>query len=213
VQAKLLRALEEGQVLPLGASKSVAVDVRVCSASHRELADEVTRGQFREDLYYRVGLPRVELPPLRARQEDLPSLVQAIVARGPGSLRCHASLVEVALTRRWPGNVRELEKRMAEAARQAFARGDGWVRDTDLAPAIGSGMARREGARERGLTPPSSRSSARVLDAPVSRETIERALEQTRGNVTAAAVALGFHRTQLRRLMVSLGIRRPRSAG
>jgi transcriptional regulator with PAS, ATPase and Fis domain len=205
VQAKLLRVLEDGQVMPLGATKPVPVDVRLCSATHRDLSEEVARGRFRQDLYFRIGLPKVELPPLRARLEDLPLLLLGIAARAPGKPACHASLVEAALLRPWPGNVRELEKRVTDAARAAAAAGDKSIRASHLARATAPTTSRRPRLESITSTELPVDSSTRE---PLTRAAIERALRDTGGNVTAAAVALGLHRTQLRRLLLRLKIGR-----
>jgi transcriptional regulator with PAS, ATPase and Fis domain len=208
VQAKLLRVLEERRILPLGATKPVPVDIHVCSATHRNLAEEVERGRFRDDPYYRLGLPMVVIPPLRERQEDIPRLMQVIAARVDGALRCHASLVEAVLMRPWPGNVRELEKRLVEAARVANAQGSAAINATHLSPSAGTFV---QGSEASGSQAPevATRSPENLLEAPLSRDTVERALRAAGGNVTAAAVLLGVHRTQLRRVMVRLKIRRP----
>ena len=206
VQAKLFRTLEERQVLAIGATRPSLVDVRVCSATHRDLLGEVRRGAFREDLYLRIGRPVVTVPPVRARREEVPWLLQAIVGRAPTQPRLHASLVEAVLLRPWPGNVRELEKRIAEAARAAHAQGESQLRAMHLAPTAGlltDGLPPTTSA-----PPPSSHGAGE----PLTRERIERALADTGGNVTAAAVALGLHRTQLRRLLVRLKIPRTESA-
>ena len=202
VQAKLLRVLEERRVMPLGATRSSAVDIRVCAATHKDLAAEVTRGTFRSDLYYRLGVLEVVLPPLRERRAEIPTLVQAIAARASTELRCHASLIEAVLVRAWPGNVRELDKRITEAARAARAAGDVWIRAAHLAPAAGHAI---------GDPPrvPETPAAVAALPGALDRAQIERALAETGGNVTAAAVVLGIHRTQLRRLLSRMKIARP----
>ena len=223
VQAKLLRMLEERQILPLGATKVVAVDVRVCSATHRDLAAEVARGRFRDDLYYRLGLLH-RGPALRERREEIPWLMQSMAGQDADPLRLHASVVEETLLRPWPGNVRELGKRMAEAARTARAQGETSIRAIHLSPLAGRLNAPAPASAGSAASSAGSASSAssgsrmpdtpsRILDAPLSRPQVERALADAGGNVTATAVALGLHRTQLRRLMVQLGIRRPKSPG
>jgi DNA-binding NtrC family response regulator len=204
VQAKLLRTLEERQVLAVGATTPSAVDVRVCSATLHDLPAEVRRGSFREDLYRRIGLPAITVPPVRARREEVPWLLQAIVGRTLTQPRLHASLVEAVLLRPWPGNVSELETRIAEAARIAHAQGETQLRAMHLSPAAGLLADGLSGATS---APPSSGAAE-----PLTRARIERALAETGGNVTAAAVALGLHRTQLRRLLVRLKIPRSESA-
>ena len=205
VQAKLLRTLQERQVLAIGATQPSVVDVRVCSATHCDLPSEVRRGAFREDLYARIGRPVVTVPPIRERREEVPWLLQAIAGRAPTHPRLHASLVEAVLLRPWPGNVRELEKRIAETARVAQAQGESQLRAMHLAS--GAGMLTEGPPAATSAPPPSSHAPSE----PMTRERIERALEQTGGNVTAAAVTLGLHRTQLRRILARMKIARTES--
>jgi DNA-binding NtrC family response regulator len=207
VQAKLVRTLEERRVFAVGALTATAVDVRVCSATDCDLGGEVRRGAFREDLYHRIGRPVVTVPPLRERREEVPWLLQAIAGRVPTQPRLHASLVEAVLLRPWPGNVRELEKRIGEAARAAAAQGESQLRALHLSPS--AGMLTDGVSPATSAPPPSSHATS----APMTRERIERALEETGGNVTAAAIALGLHRTQLRRLLARMKISRTESAG
>jgi transcriptional regulator of acetoin/glycerol metabolism len=192
VQAKLLRVLESQEVLPLGATRGRKVDVRVCSASHRELHAEVAARRFREDLHYRIGLRTVRIPPLRERLAEIPWLVQSMVAGAPGELKTHASLVEAVLLRHWPGNVRELATAIVQAAQAAREKREHHVRSTHL-PA-GAGMVT-------GDSP-----SIRRATSKVSRESIEEALNEANGNITVAAKRLGLHRTQLRRLMTRYNV-------
>ena len=114
VQAKLLRVLQEGEVEPVGGSEPIRVDVRIIAATNRNLADAVARGQFREDLYYRLNVFPIEIPPLRARSEDILLLAELFAARAADRFgrprkplsRTHA---ERLLSYPWPGNVRELQ--------------------------------------------------------------------------------------------------------
>jgi transcriptional regulator with GAF, ATPase, and Fis domain len=201
VQARLLRALEAGEVIPVGASRPVKVDVRFCSATHRDLRERVSAKRFREDLYYRIGRPHVELPPLRARREEIPTLVDREV-RAAGR-RPHSSLIELCLVRPWPGNVRELRVEVGAAARGAVAAGDDRVRAGDLSPTAGVEFA--ETHRASSPPEPAARSSETGSTAPArtkempSRETIEAALRANEGRVASTARALGLHRNQLRR--------------
>jgi len=114
LQAKLLHVLETGQVRPVGAPRERVVDVRVIAATHRDLRDQIARGAFRQDLLYRLEVVTIEIPPLRARREDLPGLIEhffrAALAKHPGSpvRSLSPDVVRQLLEHRWPGNVREL---------------------------------------------------------------------------------------------------------
>jgi transcriptional regulator of acetoin/glycerol metabolism len=183
VQAKLLRALETREVLPLGATKGQEVRFRLCSATHRDLRDDVTRGAFREDLYFRLGRPAVELPPLRERLEEIPWLLARAV-RDP-----HVTLVEACLLRHWPGNVREL---LLEAKAAVASAGEARVTSEHLAADAGTAFEEKADA------------------APIGKPSdavIREALERHRGNVSAASRALKMHRTQLRRWMAKNGVK------
>jgi transcriptional regulator with PAS, ATPase and Fis domain len=187
VQAKLLRVLESHEVVPLGATRGRKIDVRVCSASQRELHAEVAAQRFREDLRYRIGLRTVKIPPLRERLAEMPWLLHSMVANEPGELKAHASLVESVLLRHWPGNVRELAAAIAKAAQVARGKRDHYVRSTHLPSAAGIAVG----------DPPSIRRAT----SEVSRDSIEEALSKANGNISVAAESLGLHRTQLRRLI------------
>jgi DNA-binding NtrC family response regulator len=185
VQAKLLRAVETREVTPLGATRSRAIDFRLVAASHRDLREAVAAGQFREDLYYRIGQPSVAIPPLRARREEIPWLI-ALVSQ-PAGLAAEASLVEECLLRPWPGNVRELLAELRSAVAQARMEGAPRLRAEHLAEQAGRRILPEERA------------------AP-SREAIANALEQAGGNISGAARALGLHRTQFRRWLTRYGL-------
>ena len=196
VQPKLLRVLEQREVVSLGASHPRKVDVRVCAATLKDLRAEVTAGRFREDLYYRIGRPEVRLPSLLERLEELPFLVTRELERVDARLVPHPSLVEACALRPWPGNVRELLGEIRRAGREALADGRTSVKERDLAESAG-----REISQERRTAPSSG-------GAPVemSREVIEQALRAELGNVTRAARALGMHRNQLRRWIAKHGV-------
>ena len=129
LQAKLLRVLQEGVIEPLGSNRRIAVDVRVISATHFDLRQLVKDGKFREDLYYRLNVLEVKLPPLRERREDIPALAVAFVAQfardlGKPALGLAPDAVEALQAYAWPGNVRELRNLMERAA---VLSGDGAV--------------------------------------------------------------------------------------
>jgi transcriptional regulator with PAS, ATPase and Fis domain len=135
VQAKLLRALEAREVLPLGGTRPVPLSLGLCAATLRDLRAAVAAGLFREDLYYRIGRPEVALPPLRERLEEVPSHVARTLA--PLGLAPDLALIEECLLRPWPGNVRELCAELRAAAALARSQGDDTVRPQHLAPAAG----------------------------------------------------------------------------
>jgi len=215
VQAKLLRALETHEVLPLGGSKPKKVDIRVCSASNRDLRALVSAGKLREDLYFRIGRPQVTLPPLRQRPEELPLLLQRAVQQLSPGLGLHVSLVEACLLRPWPGNVRELLVEARTAAQAALMQGAARVEVRHLSPsagtAFGPGAPAPEAMAGERRAPPEESSRARPVGAE-ERARIEEALRQHGGNVTATARALGMHRTQLRRLLERHAISAPTSS-
>jgi transcriptional regulator of acetoin/glycerol metabolism len=203
VQAKLLRVLETGEVLPLGAARPRKVDLRFCSATHRDLRAQVAAGKLREDLYFRIASPRVTAPPLRERPEEMAWLLQGEVERTAPGLALHASLVETCLLRPWPGNVRELCAEARSAAQAAVAEGAPRVEAKHLGEMAGlaftaPGHAPEGGAPEAGAAAPAP--------APPTRAKLAGLLKRRKGNVSAVARELGVHRTQLRRWMERHGL-------
>lgn len=214
VQAKLLRVLESGEMFPLGASRPRRVDIAFCSATNKDIRALAASGALREDFYFRIGRPSVELPPLRSRHEEIPVLIAHELAKIDPELAPHVSLVEQCLLRPWPGNVRELLREIRDAASAAAAEGNR-VAAHHLSPRAGSILgsampdaapASSGGAPARG--PVSAGPPPRLMpevDAELLRR-VEAALRDNKQNVAAAARVLGLHRTQLRRLMKRHGI-------
>jgi transcriptional regulator with PAS, ATPase and Fis domain len=116
-QVKLLRTLQQREVLPVGATEAIPVDARVIAATNRDLERDVKTGQFRSDLYYRLNVIAIHLPPLRQRREDIPLLVEAFLTRGrdPGK-SVSAEAMSAMCEYDWPGNVRELENALERAS-------------------------------------------------------------------------------------------------
>ena len=206
VQAKLLRVLETREVVPVGATVGTPIEVGIAAASHRSLQQAVAERRFRDDLYYRLALTTVHMPPLRARKVDIARLVQREVAAAGRKLAPHAKLVEACCTRPWPGNIRELRGAVRRAVNEAIAAGREVVRLEDLARAAGMpllpllpGAPTDEPAAERSRTP-----------APVAldKDTVVAALARANHVVSVAARALGVHRTQLYRLIEKYKIER-----
>ncbi|QEL65803.1 two-component response regulator [Oryzomicrobium terrae] len=199
MQVKLLRAIQEKRVRKVGATQEEAVDVRIISATHKDLRACVDAGTFRQDLYYRLNVIELRLPPLRERQEDIPDLVEAVLSRivaAAGSQR--PRVTEAALralqSYSFPGNVRELENILE----RAHALCDGDVIDVDdlqLQP---------QGDSE----PVVGRSEESLDDYlnRVERQAILEALQQTQNNRTAAARVLGITFRSLRYRLERLGI-------
>jgi PAS domain S-box-containing protein len=200
LQVRLLRVLQERTYEPLGSTRSETADVRVLVATNRDLAGQVQRGLFREDLYYRVNVVRLELPPLRRRLEDIPLLVDQFITRFN---RLHRKAVaaiapealSLLMAHDWPGNIREL----ANAIERAFILcGDGAINLGHL-PAELTARGAPGGAQT------CIRSAHDILDAQV----IRAALARHDGNRLAAARDLGMHKTTLYRRMRRLGIVAP----
>ncbi|HZR80844.1 MAG TPA: sigma-54 dependent transcriptional regulator [Candidatus Binatia bacterium] len=205
LQAKLLRVLQEHQIRPVGGSAWRTVDVRVIAATNRDLAAAVETGRFREDLYYRLKVVTVDLPPLRERREDVPLLVDHLVRRAARELRkTVVGVSEAALTRLrtydWPGNVRELAHVLERAV--ALAHQDVLTVD-DLPTEL----------RESSAAPASAAPVDRPTLAELKRRYVERVLQENGGNVSRAAQVLGVDRRSLYRMLQRYGLAPRGSSG
>jgi DNA-binding NtrC family response regulator len=196
-QVKLLRTLQEGEILPVGSSRARKVDVRVIAATNRSLAAEVEAGRFREDLFHRLAVAVLRLPPLRERREDLSLLIDRILVQvnregeeQPGYVqkRLSAGARNLLLAHPWPGNVRELQNTMRRAAiwsSDAILTAED-VREALLPITGGSGQGHvLDKALGEGLDLPAILTS-------VARHYLQRALDETRGNKTEAAKLVGL---------------------
>jgi transcriptional regulator with PAS, ATPase and Fis domain len=188
VQSKLLRVLESREVLPLGASRSQKVEIRICAASHKKLRDEVTAGRFREDLYFRIGRPEVQIPALRERIDEIPWLIERELSAVDARLSPSVTFVEACALRSWPGNVRELLGEIRRAAHRALEEEELVVSADHLAGEAGNPFSKREPA-----------TLPKTTGASWTDEQIAKALAENGGNVRGTARALGMHRNQLRR--------------
>lgn len=213
VQAKLLRALEERRIERLGANESIPVDVRIVSATHRPLEQEITNGNFRADLFYRLRVVTVEIAPLRERREDIPLLAETFVRlAGERYELPQRSLSQGALRRlveyNWPGNVRELKNTIDRAV--IMADGDE-IAPKDLPDEITAGIPKNgivEGESDTdGLQVPFT-ADFREDRREFERRYITRCLEYTQGNVTRAAEILDMHRQSLQHKLRQLGLGR-----
>ncbi len=191
LQAKLLRVLQEGVVEPLGTNRRIAVDVRVISSTNRDLDAAMRDGRFREDLYYRLNVFRIALPPLRDRRDDVPALAQAFLdgfapTVGKETIRLDEDAARVLREYAWPGNVRELRNVMERAA--VLCNG----------PVVESSLARalvRDRDTAAGDRPPDAEPAALDLDRAVAateRRVILDALVAANDNKPAAAKLLGI---------------------
>lgn len=199
LQVKLLRVLQEREVVRVGASRPIAIDIRVVAASNRDLAQDVRAGRFREDLYWRLNVFPIEMPPLRDRIEDIPLLASYLLDRVNAECRAQVSRLapEVHACLReynWPGNVREL----ANVLRHAAIMADGpVVQLADLPPYV-TQAALEDGSQKDGRL--------ETALAETERRLILGALQRFRGNRRAAAAALGISRRTLYNKMETHGL-------
>jgi two-component system response regulator AtoC len=194
LQVKLLRVLQEGVVRPLGAVKDIQVDARIVAATVRDLAKEVAAGRFREDLYYRLNVLQINVPPLRERQTDIPLLADHFIERNNCRLGTRiqgldAAAKKLLLSYQWPGNVRELEN----VIERAVVLADGDLLGVEaLPPQLHDPSDAVAGALQSGEL------SIKRATTLIEQFLIRRALDKTRGNRTAAAKLLEIsHRALL----------------
>ncbi|HEX6836976.1 MAG TPA: sigma-54 dependent transcriptional regulator [Polyangia bacterium] len=204
MQAQLLRVLQEGEIRRVGGSEPIKVDVRVVAATNKELEEEVKAGRFREDLYFRINVVTIRLPPLRERPSDIPLLVDHFLAKYAARERRQDAGVApqaMALLQRyaWPGNVRELENVIERAL--ALSK-DGVILPSDLPPEIAQEEAAAGGAA-------AATGGGLVEDRPtlaeLERRYIELILRETGGNKKRAAEILGIDRRTLYRTLERTG--------
>jgi transcriptional regulator with PAS, ATPase and Fis domain len=199
MQTKLLRVLEDGEVRPVGSERARQVDVRVVAATHRNLDDMVAAGTFRGDLYYRLNVIHVAIPPLRERPSDIEALTRHLIKKyaGPRTVRLSRSALDTLSAYTWPGNVRQLENEL----RRALVLADDMIRAEHLSQDVRDGGT-AEAARPDGLN------VRRRVDA-LEAELVRAALERTSGNQTRAAELLGLSRFGLQKMIRRLRIEMP----
>jgi len=189
LQAKLLRALQEKEIKPVGSTERVGINVRVIAATNRDLEDAIRKGAFRQDLYFRLNVVQIKIPPLRERKSDIPLLVNSFLEKFSSAQRPVRSVSEESLTRLmaydWPGNVRELEN----AIERGIALGTSPVLQVNDLP---SNLQQSSGERFPG-------SDELVSLEELERRAIFRALRETSGDKLAAARLLGIGKTTLYR--------------
>jgi DNA-binding NtrC family response regulator len=194
VQAKLLRVLQEREFQRLGATRPIKADVRVVAATNRDLAAAIARGEFREDLFYRLSVFEIRLPPLRERREDILPLAEAFLEEvGPAVGRPAAGISrqahEALLSYPWPGNVRELRNALERAT---ILCDGGLITLEHLPMALGQPAASPTHPENAGAFPPGG-----VNLETVERDLIAKALEEAGSNRSRAARLLGITRSQL----------------
>jgi len=199
---KLLRVLQEREFERVGGEETIKVDVRVVSATHRDIQAEVAQGRFREDLFYRLHVVPCFVPPLRERKEDIPRLVAHFIAKlGPRTNAAIKGLSDVALARLctygWPGNVRELENVIEQAL--VFAEGD--TIDLGALPPVVRG-----GTSENTLAVPTGEMSLPDILEDLERQLILRAYEKSGGVKTECARLLGIKTSALYYKLEKYGI-------
>jgi DNA-binding NtrC family response regulator len=195
MQVKFLRALQSGRIRRVGGTEEIAVDVRVIAATNRELTQEIQQGRFREDLYYRLNLVQLRLPPLREREGDVLILASHILKKACAAFNMNAaSLTRAAekalLKYTWPGNVRELENKIQKALLNSSSR----VIDVD--------------SLEFPEDPDKELLSLKAAREQAELKAINLALSKAKGNLTLAASFLGIDRKVLRDIMERLGLRK-----
>jgi hydrogenase-4 transcriptional activator len=205
VQPKLLRFLEQGEVLPVGDTRPQRVDVRVVAATNADLESRVSEGKFREDLFYRLTVIRIHVPPLRERREEIPHLStfflrEACERLGKPGVRLSAETLDIFDTFPWPGNVRQLRNEVQRAV--AMAAREGLVTPDLLSTAFGThppGAGADARSRHR-------RTTLAAAVETIEREMIQSALERSAGNISETARTLGLTRRGLYLKMDRLGV-------
>ncbi|MGZ6123468.1 MAG: sigma 54-interacting transcriptional regulator, partial [Myxococcales bacterium] len=209
IQGQLLRVLQEGEIRRVGESAPVKVDTRVVAATNKDLAEAVKAGRFREDLFYRLNVVTIRIPPLRERREDIPLLAEHFASRHAGDRGASVTTeARVALLLwDWPGNVRELDNAVARAL--ALNPG-GTILPEDLPEPVRQRWEARSGAPAKppsSITPPPAVALPDPLTADhptletLERRYAERILKEQGGNKTRAAEVLGIDRKTLSRLL------------
>ncbi len=198
LQPKLLRVIEGKEVLPVGATTPVQVDVRILAATNRDLEKEVEAGRFREDLYYRLNVIGLHIPPLRERQEDIPLLIEHLIRRHNVEMKTNYkgadnAAMKTLMSVPWKGNVRELDN----VLERAMILGNGeWITPPDLP----------DSKVPKDDRPPSTGRNLKAAVRAYEKSHLENVLRETAGDRTRAAEFLGLSRSSLYRKMEQLGI-------
>ncbi len=203
MQIKILRVLQEKTFERVGGEETVEVDVRIIAATNKDLKEEIAKGRFREDLYYRLNVVNIEVPPLRERKEDIPLLVHHFVKElarenGKSVEGIDHKAAAILYSYHWPGNVRELRNGIESAI--VMAKGK-FISEEDLPPTI------RGGSEDDTI-----RLAAGITLAEAEKEIIAHTLSGNRGNKSRTAEILGIGRKTLHRKIEDYGLEKPASA-
>ncbi len=222
MQPKLLRVLERKEVRRVGGSNTIEVDLRIVAATNRDLGVEVNRGRFREDLYYRLAVARVHVPPLRERKDDLPLLIEHILETTPGgeSASIAQETIDLMMKHDWPGNVRELRNVIERAVLLAESPDseDSLRRAPASAPkqepSITVTPSQTATSSEASMTVPVDvsvpfKNAKQTVISEFEKRYISRLLAQHDGNISAAARAAGIDRMSIHKMLHRLGLANP----
>ena len=222
MQPKLLRVLERKEVRRVGGAKTIEVDVRIVAATNRDLGVEVNRGRFREDLYYRLAVARVHVPPLRDRKDDLPLLIDHILATTPGGEAAQIAQETIDLMQKhdWPGNVRELRNVIERAVllaespenEDSLRRAPAPVPRSE--PSVTVTPSQTATSTDAQMTVPVDftipfKMAKQNVISEFERRYISRLLAQHDGNISAAARAAGIDRMSIHKMLHRLGLANP----
>lgn len=214
LQPKLLRALEQREIKRVGSTQAAKIDVRVVCATNRNLKDEVEKGQFREDLYYRLSVVKIQVPPLRERLEDIPLIVEKLLAnarynRKPDGTyyvtRVEDDALKILQRYQWPGNVRELNNIIERAV--SFAQ-EGVIRGVDLTFVFSEVESGEEATVRMNMVDvdkPFKEAKQAVVES-FEKEYLQELLEKFKGNVSKAAREAKIDRKHLRNLLIKYGL-------
>jgi two-component system response regulator HydG len=208
-QVRLLRALQEGEIKRVGSNETIKVDARVIAATNKDLAKALADGSFREDLYYRLNVISIHLPPLRERPEDIPLLVHHFLAKygtktGKQLTRVEPTAMEALTTHRWSGNVRELENVVERAV--VLTQGT-TLSAADLPPGFGDSHVGAEIGTATLSHLPYAQAKKLALRA-FERRYLASVLARSNGNISMAARAAGVDRSNFRRLLKQYDVQR-----
>jgi DNA-binding NtrC family response regulator len=209
MQVKLLRILQEQEFERVGGVNTIKVDVRIVTATNKDLEEEVKAGRFREDLYYRLNVVPIHLPPLRERREDIELLVRYFLLQFNEKLKKQITgltpeTLNALRAHSWPGNIRQLENVLE---RMVLMCEGNVLTVVDLPDELAPLISEKSPSEDESSS--SLKQIVRRQTQSLERELIEKALEETAGNVTRAAEKLGLSRKGLQLKMKELGLKRP----